>query len=321
MGKVGVRVHKINHISLSVLLLSLILLISGCTSGGTGTGTGTNTDGAITGTSGLTARFLENMPPDKIYLSEGDSQEYPIMVELKNVGAKDLEPSDILFSLTGFDVNLINYADLGMSEKIYGKSVYNKEGGISVVDLGAITPDMPKIGRGYNPTFMLNIFYNYETKATIPICVDPRSYDPNVKNRACRVSDVTLSGGQGAPVAVVKVEEIASPTKVLFRIYFSNVGGGTLFSTYNLADVLSNGIQQRELDKIFIDSVTLGGEELTCIKSYSEIRVQDMLSCTYEGFSSKDAFSTVLNIKLKYSYATSIQKPVTIVSMGPENAN
>lgn len=294
--------------------------MSGCTSSGTGTGN-TNTDGSITGTYGLTARFLDNMPPDKIYLSEGDSQDYPVMIELKNVGAKDLNPEDILFSLTGFDVNLINYADNQMSETIAGKSIYNKEGGISVVDLGAITPEMNKIGRGYNPTFLLNVFYNYETKATVPICVDPRSYDPNVKNRACTVSDVTLSGGQGAPVAVVKVEEVASPTKILFRIYFSNVGGGTLFSTYNLPDVLSNGIQQREMDKMYIDSVTLGGEELTCIKSNSEIRVQDMLSCTYEGFSTKDAFSTVLNIKVKYSYATSIQKSVNIVSMGAENGN
>jgi len=314
-------VYKTNNISLAVILLSLVFIISGCTSDGSTSSGSKTTDGTITGTTGLSARFLDNMPPDKIYLSEGDSQEYPVMIELKNTGANDVESSAIVFSLTGFDVNQINYADLGMTEKIYGKSMYNKDGGISVVDLGMITPIMDKIGRGYNPTFLLNIFYNYKTKATIPICVDPRSYDPNVKNRACRVSDVTLSGGQGAPVAVAKVEEIASPTKVLFRIYFSNVGGGTLFSTYDLNSVIQDGIQQRDLEKIFIESVTLGGQELNCAKTNTDIRVQDMLSCTYEGFESKDAFSTVLNIKLKYNYGTSIQKPVNIVSMGPENLN
>lgn len=301
--------------TLSVLFL---FIFSACLDSSSQNSSGINN--VASGTIGISARFLENTPPDKIYISDdGAGSETQVMFEIKNEGTHTIEDDFIRFSLSGFDQNIITLTDSSPSiGQLEGKSTYVKDGGFDILEMGRFFVNPLKMGREYSPTILLNIFYKYKTIATSSICIDKKAYDPNIKNRVCTVGDITLSGGQGAPIAVTKVEEVSTPSKVILRIYFSNVGGGTLFYDENLDYVKDNGISQKSLDKIKIDKVSVGGTEFDCVSSLDNenlIRVQNVLTCSSEQIDTPDAYLSVLKIEASYGYLTSISKKINIVNL------
>jgi len=304
---------------LSILVLSLIVF-SSCSDTGS-TGQQSSTTQLFRGTQGVKFSFLDNLPPSKIYLTDG-TYNFDVNVEIRNYGTYEIQPGELFFSFSGLDNNIVSYPTntLGITRKLDAKTNYMPEGGFLIEALGELSPNRNEIGSEYNPTLVLSAFYKYETRATVPICVDPKAYDPRATGKACTAGDVTLSGGQGAPVAVTKVEQVSSPDKLILKIYFSNVGGGDLFNIESgvgqtINNAAENGINLQNQNKLTA-TVKLGSQTLTCQPTNTAFRVSDILYCTYNIDSNTvEAYSTVLDITASYGYKETIRKQLNIINL------
>jgi hypothetical protein len=87
-------------------------------------------------------------------------------------------------------------------------------GNFEVLYFPSFVYDLPEGVENYNPTFLVKACYDYVTIASPVMCIDPQPHSNAEK--VCTPHTVHLSGGQGAPVAVTKVEQISSPSKIVF---------------------------------------------------------------------------------------------------------
>jgi hypothetical protein len=181
-------------------------------------------------------RFLENTPLPKTFASSG--QLLDVAMEVKNQGTFPLRGR--LF-LSGFDPNVIQLPhsvdipsrNCGFNE-IFPKSRSYIEGGTCVEEFRAPL-NLESIIDSYDATIFGQLVYPYVTEANVVLCVDPNIQQFTIGRKACQMTSVTYSGGQGAPVAVTTVEP--SPIgdgKILFRITIQNIGDGEVVD-YNKA--------------------------------------------------------------------------------------
>ena len=78
----------------------------------------------------------------------------------------------------------------------------------------------------YSPEILVTACYRYKTIADPKVCIDPNPFRAVQERKVCEVRDQSLGGGQGAPVAVTKIEEQVGSDKIHFRIFIQNVGDG-----------------------------------------------------------------------------------------------
>jgi hypothetical protein len=189
-----------NSILVFTVICTLIMFSYGCGENGTFGGGNSNQAASAysTGTQGIVLDFLENSPPADLY----DQQTYPFSVELYNKGSSDTNP---YMTLSGFDKNIIHVdwtnRQVGLIPK---RSIEYPEGGYGyLTDNVRIT--LPQEATGIPTTIMATACYDYETSATIQICVDPNP--ASNKDDVCEAKSFTISGGQSAPVAITGVAQ------------------------------------------------------------------------------------------------------------------
>ena len=283
------------------------------------------------GTQGIVMNFMEDMPPAKMY----DNMPIDLVVEIRNKGAYP-QPNPI----TGWAINVINpnakgigtlYLS-GFDDKIVtgmpkqmkipeleGKTSYNLEGGFDTVLFHGNIVDLSsrKIDTNYNAEFLVISCYNYETIAYQTVCIDPDPYSIKQKTKVCTVPpSYSLSGGQGAPVAVTKIEETTLANKIQFIIYIKNVGSGKVIDKNRLNIDCPYSLSSENLDKVYV-SGRVSGYSLSC-KPRNPITLtkgERIVVCTIpKPTMSKSAYTTPLQIKLEYGYSSSIQRSVEILN-------
>ena len=207
----------------SVILVFMLLLASACELAKP-SGRDTSETEYRKGTQGLEFYFLSNNPPDKIYT--GDSLE--IVVEYVNRGAYDIYGGKLY--LDGYDRSIIQFdRDSITDATAEGKDRYNPEGNLyQTVTFTDTRVDLPvNLAKDVFPqTFMLTACYDYQTQASPEVCIDSDPYATGPVKKVCTVHDTSLSGGQGAPVAVTKVEDESSKDRAQYKIHISNEGKG-----------------------------------------------------------------------------------------------
>jgi hypothetical protein len=171
-----------------------------------------------------------------------------------------------------------------------------------------------------NQKFLISACYDYETIANPIVCIDPGLYKVRSFAEACTVGPVSGGGGQGAPVAVSSVDvDMAGENTVAFKIYVSNVGGGTVLR--NGLNLVGEGAHSCPYDLKFDDynvvnyDVTMSGGSMIKCSPAGETRLvsgRGTIACTFS-VSGDSAYTTPLRIKLRYGYTSSITKSVTIV--------
>ncbi len=214
----------INKISLILLVLFLSLFLISCQRDYDNV-----PEKVHVGTKGLQMKFLEHNPPNKITASTGN--EINVAVEMKNIGTA---PMKGVMYLRGFDTNIIdlpsqykfpNPDNCGV-EYIEGRSKHNPAGGICVEEIPGLL-NLNSIVDFIEVPLMVSSVYEYVTDTSVMVCIDPNFN--RLGKKACEMRPVSLSGGQGGPIAITKVEPIPiGRGKIQFNIHVSNVGGGKL---------------------------------------------------------------------------------------------
>jgi hypothetical protein len=196
-----------------------------------------------------------------------------------------------------------------------GKNVYNLEGGFEQVEFRSSSISLPRGVFEYNPTLNFVNCYAYHTTANPEVCVDPLFYQVTSEQKACRPIDVTMGGGQGAPVGISYVNVNMVGDKAIFEINIRNQGGGRVLSPY--ADIQNCGLnlEYDDLDRINY-YVELGGRPGDCKPRDGYVRLNNnngKIVCTF-GLHGGSAYKAPLLIDLDYNYMKSIKKQVKIIS-------
>lgn len=306
-----------------ISLISLLFFSFGCTPETGDTGVDYRK-----GTQGIVMNFMADMPPARMY----DNMPIDLVVEIRNNGAYP-QPT----SITGWAINVISPTAKGIGTlylsgfdntliagmpkqisipKVEGKSPYNPEGGYDVVSFhGNIINFNSRNIDSYNANFLVTSCYKYETIASQTVCVDPEPYSAKEKTKVCTIPpSYSLSGGQGAPVAVTKIEETVLSNKIQFKIYMKNLGDGKIIDKNRLNIDCPYSLDYTNLNKVYV-SGRVSGYSLSC-KPGNPILLakgEGSVICTIpKPVMSKSAYTTPIQIKLEYGYTSSIQRSVEI---------
>jgi hypothetical protein len=261
-----------------------------------------------TGTQGLSLRFLPQTPPSTVY--SGD--EIEVLVEISNKGAYSIDGGSLY--LTGFDKNIIQIPENFFSfDAIEGKDQYFREGGKIVLDRSGIHNvdiSLPNGVDRHNTRMEAIACYNYETTASIPICIDP---NPRVDTHdACITNSVGSSGGQGGPVAVTNVQVESGYGKIRLVISFANVGKGSVMD-YNECPF---GYEYDALGNIDYYDIELSDVSLDCSPPANSLKLNNgvaKLYCHADNLDTEQAaFTTPLNIIFGYDYKVSTSTSLDI---------
>ena len=290
-----------------LFFVALAVLLVGCAAGGEEP---SRAEWKI-GTQALEMNFLEGTPPPVIY----DGDPVDISLELWNRGASPLV-GDLY--LTGFDESIFT----GISKRPHPISIqdsrtrYNTEGGYDNFRVSGrlIMPDS-------SDTFTTNIkavaCYFYETIADVQVCIDPEPNRRDTSTDACQARDVSVGGGQAAPVAVTRVEVEPTPGRTIFRITLRNVGGGTILNENVVDDCLDSNVVFADTNWLYIESVRLGLNDFLQCEPQNPVRVsggQAVISCVADGLKGTSSYSSVLTIEASYGYREDISQPVQLRS-------
>jgi len=254
------------------------------------------------GTTALKLSFLPSSPPDVMY----DGQPVPFSLEITNTGVAD---TTAYITLSGHDKNIIqmDWTNRRVGPIVGRSDNYPQGGYASIEEEGRVR--LPAESESYPTTLKVTACYPYSTEAIIPVCVDP---DPtNNKDDTCTPKPISVSGGQGAPVAVTKVETISVRGSASFRLTVQNQGKGYVLKTDKVLSCMSR-LPQPDLDAIEVTEAKIGVNSLVCDPAI--IRLVNNVGttkCTGK-VNSGSAYTSNLLLKLSYAYKDSITKPVSV---------
>ncbi|HJN56376.1 MAG: hypothetical protein QF436_02660 [Candidatus Woesearchaeota archaeon] len=311
-----------------ILIFAVIalLLIAGC-KGRTGTkGSITGVD-IRSGVKGIAMDFVKGSPPENVF----EDDVFPIAIRLENKGAFNIEEEKGIL-VFGFEKQYVEATKEGDGEKqkfkIEGKSVFNPDGDTEFITIDAKVKKIGSQSESRASTILATACYRYETLLGTSACIDADIYGAEVRKKACTIKDLSFGNGQGAPVAITKIETRMLPQeddnriKPQFLIHVENEGNGEVIRPGKYENACTSGaLEYEDLNRMNIKAL-LSGEELDCSLGLDEepeniIRLRDkkdIVRCTLEeGIEkSEGAYTAQLKVELDYGYSFTISKDITI---------
>lgn len=314
------------------LVVVLCLIVAGCKAG-------TLEHNRYEGSEGVTIAFLESSPPDKIY----ELRPFPVSVEVHNQGAQGVSYEDIVVTFSYdplyIEGGLVSF-DLGDQDRdgegINGRSLSWPQGEKRVYDVPTAAAFFARnvYGRRESPTtdLVASACYRYNTVVGADVCIDTDLYE-NDRDQVCEEEDVSLGRGQGAPIAVTRIEVDSFPVidpligretvKPHFTIYIEDVGSGRVIGHDGLemeSACLLKQIPREELNTVRLKAQLLG-TELECLPG-ELIPLYDgkgEARCTVPSneltdpvYSRTQNFQTTLLLNISYLYKDTTSKELQI---------
>lgn len=302
------KAHHV-HYGYVLLLLFALSLYVGCSSS-------TTNDGPADFRYGSQALDLQWSPTNPNVFYEGD--DLSLLVDVYNRGTEEVYAE--LF-LSGYDpayLNLQIYPSNFISME--GKDEFDPNGDFG--DLITIAADrvyLPRNRERFTQSVKLTACYDYSTKASSEVCVDPDPNNRRIEDKVCTLG-ATTPGGQGHPVVVNSIQTHVSRNDIRFTIDFSNAGGGDVFDQGVSFDKCAGGLDYDEIGLVNVRSVTLSGKALSCeplnpvrMRNNAGTIVCECLNCINEYDS---AYRSLLEIDFSYGYRNAITRDIEIVSTG-----
>ena len=205
-----------------VLLLMLVIILVGCTSGGSRSVADVNYQ---RGVKEVSFDFVKGSPPSKVF------QDSPLklIIDVENEAAYDV--FDVDMRLIGLDETHFFIADSKQEvDRLQGKSVTNPIGDRQLVSFDVRTGTLQENEKELKDNFILTASYKSTSDYFDTVCIHPGIYTIG-KKESCRVDDTKSYSGQGSPLAVTKLEQITFPgdgAEVEFRFTIKNRGKGKI---------------------------------------------------------------------------------------------
>ena len=316
--------------------LILVLFLIGCTTGTTKTTT-KDIDVRV-GFAGLVMEFLKNTPPQKVF--EGDV--FPVIIKVRNTGAFSLKDNDKSILSLGIEKDYTKKVELLAGGKIEevkenaasfnleGKSAINQKGEEEVISYNIQAGKVDPQSEAHPSTVIATLCYPYQTISESTVCIDTDISNIRPGKKVCKLQDIVFNNGQGAPVAVTKVEMQILPSQESqqspqgygiivpqFLIYVENKGQGTVIRKESSNEFCTqSGTTHKNLNIVYVDAY-LSNQKLKCQLEATEgtsfpghVKLKDkkdIIWCSNkEGIPAQDTYLTPLKIVLSYGYTQSI---------------
>ena len=304
-----------------------------------------------TGFEGLNIGFLKNTPPDKVF--EGDI--FPVIVKVKNNGAYSVtENSKAVLSL-GVEkdytksLQLLHKGKIEVSEGVSSSAAFSLDGKSSINPIGSEDTVSYNIEAGkidpqsefHQSTVIATVCYPYETFLSSTVCIDTDVNNLRPAKKVCNAQDLFFPNGQGAPVAVTKIETRMLPAqlseqspgsdriKPQFLIYVENKMPGLVIKSESAKDFCTKSdVSHDDYNIVYVDAA-LSNQQLTCqldtqqkdnLPGHIKLKDRkDIIRCALEEGIDRniDTYLSPLKVILRYGYTQSvassyiIQKPVS----------
>ncbi len=324
-----------------ILGFALVFIISGCI----GLVPGGDTKAASSlykGTKGIEMSFVNNAPPKRVF---GDTP-FNVIVRVENKGAYDVgfEKEKGIFVITpesGYvDFKSIDESDgveyngqeKSSSFSVRGRSLSNPVGEEIVVNSYLGARELSSLSNIHESSVFATACYPYQTKLSTTVCIDPDFYNLAGVEKACEVKDLLFLTGQGAPVAITKIEVKIAPAednlvKPEFIVHVQNKGIGEVVKKDSYMSACgARGGKPNEENKYFNviminkDETKLSNNVVLDCKQGGDQEIvlsgkEGVFRCeTLEGITVDRAYLTPLSIVLDYGYTSTISKGFNIES-------
>jgi len=264
------------------------------------------------GTRGVEINFAQSSPPDQIYVGSGENK-MPVNIEVRNVGAESCSNAKIF--LSGYDPSIIPLPTVRDVPKLEGKEESkNPSGSLEYLTIGEPTINLPNGVDAMDIRLMATLCYDYMTRASTNVCIDPNPSKPG--SRACTPQkSYSMSGGQGGPVSVTSIEQDSGVGNVVFKFTIKNTGGGEVIEKGNVAGCM--GIDFSKKDVVYVTGGTLSNKNMECTPSKVRlVNGEGLVVCKVSGLNTQDnAYTTTVQLNLDYGYKYSTIKSVQIRRM------
>ena len=268
-----------------ILILGIVILVLfnfGCTKN---SGTEPEVVEYHKGTNGLEINIINNLPPDEIF--KGNT--FVIAIELENSGAFDIESGSVTIN---HDPKYISVSEPKRNFNIKGRQPGYPNGEKKVIDFQCENIGTRESSEETVISFTASAKYNYKTEASAKVCINSDIYDLIKNDDVCEVKSVSLSGGQGAPVAVTLIDEAISRSeyeyKVSFLFHISNKGSG------------------RVIGPVKIKEAQLSNENLNCMQKEFKFdkNEETIIECSITLEDLRGSYLAPLSLVLEYEYET-----------------
>ncbi|MFH0869413.1 MAG: hypothetical protein V1839_04255 [archaeon] len=247
---------------IAAVFLLMVFFVSGCASsssegGGFFSGifgkSETATGAFAGGTEALNLKFLDNQPPDEVFMSTN----FNIAVLAENKGESDIKLGEATIILSK-PYELIIGEDTLKTNKRYIKGVTKISGAIpggtdTIVWKGAKFSGLPALTEAQKRTVSVDACYPYSTKIAVPLCVAETS-------EVCNPKESKKPESSGGPLQVTDFKQTAVPSegKIIVSFTFGIENKGS--------DIYALGADCQNLDSelsgmVNITSITLGTKD------------------------------------------------------------
>jgi len=269
-----------------------------------------------TGTSALEASFTAASINDILMCKQSN-----VFVSLRNLGTFDIDGT---YTFIVEDQYLTPVGERQKDFELEGKSEFLPKGSLDQIAFEMKNPGLPAQHESYFTNVIFQACYPYKTFAGVSICIDPDIQNLN-RQKPCYSETITLSGGQGAPVAVTRVEPLMVPDEdmvsPMFSIYVSHLGTGQVITTEGAdAACKASGTTGTELLSLVNVRAQAHNIELECTPNPVRLRPgeETRFICEHPSLkfgAASGTFSTLLSIELEYGYVNTAVLPVTITRL------
>lgn len=269
-----------------------------------------------TGTQGLDINF--DITSKNIYMCQQTS----ILTTLKNLGTHRIEKGKISVNYDSSAVKPIAMPKLDL--ELGGKTQYNPDGEMEKIGFTLESKTLPSNLKSHTTPFILTACYPYQTKANFPACIDPDVLNTQLA-KPCTPQDIITSGGQGAPVAITKIEQKMllqnKEVRPIFLIHIANQGNGRVIQQEVIEDACGKGVKA-QVPEVKIKAF-LGKEELNCKRNNISLVSEDpYVMCESKKTYPQGGvtFGSVITVQLDYGYVMRKSTEIIITRLqGQEN--
>ncbi len=293
------------HRAYLIAFLVLLVLYVGC-AGGTAERDPSN---FRFGSQGLELRFS---PGNPTVFYEGS--DVSLLVEVYNRGTA---PAYGEFFISGYDPSF-------MQMRVYPSHIISMEGKdqfdprgdmFQMVTVAADRVRLPRNRESFPQSIQLTACYRYSTYASSEVCVDPDPYNRRLSDKVCQLS-AQNPGGQGHPIIISSVEPTVSQNDIRFQIRISNSGGGQVYDLRTPFGKCGIGLDQGDINYVYVGPVTLGGQALSC-EPLNPVRMLSgtgtincvCRNCVDPGLG---AYKSLLEMELDYHYRQTLTRDIQL---------
>ncbi len=306
-------ISKSNYIKIAALILIAIFLLSSCTNQSYSKRT------VYKGYKSLETTFSKSIP-DNLY----ENSTFSTRIIIVNEGTYTINQSNpAVASITTDEFYMQYNQDQWQGNKTFtleGKSTMFPNGEFIIFDLPEFSMQLlPGAIQKPETELQFNLCYPYETTFSENICIDVDPYEQDRRPAICRSEELTLSGGQGSPIAVTKITPVMTSTtgniKPKFIIEIKNYGKGIPLYDEEEDKLCGNLIlDTNNLNKVKISGI-VSNLNLTCNPEIIKlIDDEGETRCTVDShFGSATNFIAPLNLKIEFNYFQSITKEFDII--------